>query len=115
MLPQQFFDFHSTELEAVVIMPSPVVTITLQRETGLLAVVCDDLFVRIVDIDTQRVVRELSGFKGRILDVVSTSLLLFFVSCLIHGDNRPSPQTLGGLLQLPWTPSFGPSTCLPVG
>lgn len=42
----------------------------LQRDSGLLAVICDDLVVRIVDIETRRTVRELKGFRGRILDVV---------------------------------------------
>ena len=32
---------------------------------------CDDLVIRLVDVETQRVVRELRGFKGRILDSVS--------------------------------------------
>ena len=32
---------------------------------------CDDLAVRLVDMETRRVVRELRGFKGRILDAVS--------------------------------------------
>lgn len=44
-------------------------TITLHRDSGLLAVVCDDLVVRLVDIETRRIVRELGGFRGRILDV----------------------------------------------
>lgn len=46
-----------------------ITSIVLQRDNGLLAVVCDDLTVRIVDIETRRMVRELAGFKGRILDI----------------------------------------------
>ncbi|KDQ12262.1 hypothetical protein BOTBODRAFT_189275 [Botryobasidium botryosum FD-172 SS1] len=64
-----FFDFHSTKLDHVLILPSPAVQIVLQRDSGLLAVLCDDLCVRIVDIETQRIVREMNGFRGRILDV----------------------------------------------
>jgi U3 small nucleolar RNA-associated protein 21 len=52
------------------ILPSTATQILLQRDSNLLAVVCDDLVVRIVDIETYRIVRELSGFRGRILDVV---------------------------------------------
>lgn len=48
-----------------------VTAILLQRDNGLLAVTCDDLVLRIVDIETRRIVRELSGPRGRILDVVS--------------------------------------------
>lgn len=52
-------------------MSAGITSILLQRDNGLLAVVCDDLIVRIVDIETRRMVRELGGFKGRILDLVS--------------------------------------------
>ena len=41
----------------------------MHRDSGLLAVICDDLVLRIVDIETRRVVRELGGFRGRILDM----------------------------------------------
>ncbi len=46
----------------------------LHRDSGLLAASCDDLVVRLVDVETRRVVRELRGFKGRILDTVRSSL-----------------------------------------
>lgn len=51
-------------------LPSTAVSILLHRDSGLLAIVCDDMAVRIVDIETHRVVRELGGFRGRILDIV---------------------------------------------
>ena len=57
-------------------MPATIVSITLQRDSGLLAATCDDLVVRLVDIETHRIVREFGGFGGRILDVVGSPLLL---------------------------------------
>jgi len=51
-------------------LPSAINSLLLQPDSGLLAVTCDDLTVRIVDLETRRVVREYSGFRGRILDVV---------------------------------------------
>lgn len=45
---------------------------SLHRDSGLLAVTCDDLVIRLVDVESRRIVRELRGFKGRILDVVFT-------------------------------------------
>ena len=51
-------------------MPATIVSITLQRDSGLLAATCDDLVVRLVDIETHRIVREFGGFGGRVLDVV---------------------------------------------
>ncbi|KAI0320117.1 Utp21-domain-containing protein [Amylostereum chailletii] len=64
-----FFDFHTTKLDHFMVLPTSIVSITLQRDSGLLAVVCDDLTVRLVDIETRRVVREFSGFTGRVLDL----------------------------------------------
>jgi U3 small nucleolar RNA-associated protein 21 len=52
-------------------MPSTITQINLNRDSGLLAVVCDDLVVRLVDIETRRIVREMAGFRGRVLDLVS--------------------------------------------
>ena len=68
--PPQFFDFHTTKLEHNIILPSAVVSILLHRDSGLLAVVCDDMLVRLVDIETRKIVRELGGFRGRVLDIV---------------------------------------------
>lgn len=42
----------------------------IQRDNGLLAIVCDDMVVRLVDIETRSIVRELGGFRGRVLDIV---------------------------------------------
>jgi len=61
------------------VLPSTAVSILLHRDSGLLAVVCDDMVVRVVDIETHRVVRELGGFRGRVLDIVCD-----FSQVLIH-------------------------------
>ncbi|KAH9484417.1 U3 small nucleolar RNA-associated protein 21-like protein [Psilocybe cubensis] len=71
-----FFDFQTTQLEYTLVLPSTAVSILLQRDSGLLAVICDDMTVRIIDIETRRIVRELSGFHGRILDIASPLSLL---------------------------------------
>lgn len=54
-------------------MATSITAIFLNRDSGLLGVTCDDLVVRLVDIETRRVVREMKGFKGRIMDAVSRS------------------------------------------
>ncbi|RSH91126.1 hypothetical protein EHS25_010302 [Saitozyma podzolica] len=68
-----FFDFHNTTLVQEVQLESSVTALSLNRDSGLLCVTCDDLVVRLVDIETRRVVRELRGFKGRILDAIFSS------------------------------------------
>lgn len=67
----QFFDFHTQALLHTLILPATCSSILLQRDSGLLAVTCDDRVVRLIDIETRRIVREMRGFKGDILDVVS--------------------------------------------
>lgn len=67
----KFFNFHTTKLESVLRLPSSAVSLQLQPDSGLLAVICDDMTVRLVDLETRRLVREYTGFKGRILDIVS--------------------------------------------
>ncbi|KAI0054018.1 Utp21-domain-containing protein [Auriscalpium vulgare] len=64
-----FFDFHASKLESTLVLPTSIVSVTLHRESNLLAAVCDDLTVRLVDIETRRVVREFGGAGGRILDI----------------------------------------------
>ncbi|KAM0791653.1 hypothetical protein ACM66B_006089 [Microbotryomycetes sp. NB124-2] len=64
-----FFDFLLMRLLFTVQLPASVAAIHLQRENNLMAAVCDDLVVRIVDIETRKVVRELSGPRGQILDI----------------------------------------------
>ena len=68
---EQFFDFQTMKLVYSISVPASITAILLQRDNGLVALTCDDLTVRIVDIETRRVVRELTGFRGRVLDLVS--------------------------------------------
>jgi len=69
--PSKFFDFQTTKLEQTLVLPSAAVSLTLHRDNGLLAVVCDDMVIRIIDIETRRIVREFGGFRSRVLDIVS--------------------------------------------
>jgi U3 small nucleolar RNA-associated protein 21 len=66
----QFFDFHTAQLVLTLPFSTSITQLLLNRTNNLLAVVCDDFTVRIIDIDSKRVVRELSDFQGQVLDVV---------------------------------------------
>lgn len=77
----QFFDFHSQALIHTVVLPSTCSSITLQRDSGLLAVICDDITVRLVDIETYRIVREMGGFSGNVLDLVRPLPLVLALRC----------------------------------
>ncbi|KAL1914934.1 uncharacterized protein VTP21DRAFT_7850 [Calcarisporiella thermophila] len=69
--------------DCVATLEIPAASIILNKENNLLAVAGDDLGIRIVDIETRRVVREFWGHRNRITDMaffpdgrwlVSTSL-----------------------------------------
>ncbi|GAA6011897.1 hypothetical protein JCM11491_000095 [Sporobolomyces phaffii] len=64
-----FFDFQTMKLLSTLTLTASVTSIVLQRDNSLLATICDDLVVRVVDIETKRVVRELPGARGQILDL----------------------------------------------
>lgn len=61
----------------------------------MLAVVCDDLVVRIIDIETRRIVREMGGFLGSVLDVVRAINDLPMIG-LLRKHFRHSHRTHGG-------------------
>ncbi|GAA6062774.1 hypothetical protein JCM10212_006887 [Sporobolomyces blumeae] len=64
-----FFDFQTMKLLSTLTLKASITSILLQRDNSLLAAVCDDLVVRVIDIETKRVVRELAGARGQILDL----------------------------------------------
>ncbi|KAH7102300.1 Utp21-domain-containing protein [Auriculariales sp. MPI-PUGE-AT-0066] len=63
-----FFDFHSGAVQNTLNIKSSVDQIELQTDSNLLAAVCGDRVVRIIDIETHRVVRELPC-RDRIRDL----------------------------------------------
>lgn len=89
----QFFDFHTTKLEHTLVLPSTAVSILLHRDSGLLAVVCDDMVVRIVDIETRRIVRELGGFRGRVLDIVGYLAMFLNTNSYTYNTQAFSPDS----------------------
>ena len=82
-------------------LPSAATSILLHRDSGLLAVICDDLVVRIVDVETRRIVRELKGFRGRVLDVVCGFICYSNSVSNSKQPDRLSPQTPVGWSQRP--------------
>ena len=96
-VPNQFFDFHTAKLAHTLVLPAAIVSMVLQRDSGLLAVTCDDIIVRLLDIETRRIVREFGGFSGRVLDLVGWPMLGLSLLSHCHNAHRPSLLTRGGL------------------
>ncbi|GMK53974.1 hypothetical protein CspeluHIS016_0105600 [Cutaneotrichosporon spelunceum] len=111
-----FFDFHTTARVEVMELDSSITALELQRDSGLLACVCDDLVVRLVDIETRRVVRELRGFKGRILDVAFTPDSRWLLATSLDSTVRTFDIPTGRLVDAFRVPSIATSlTFSPTG
>ncbi|KAF8643908.1 hypothetical protein AX16_008924 [Volvariella volvacea WC 439] len=93
-----FFDFHTATLDHTLILPSTAVSILLHRDSGLLAIICDDLVVRIVDIETKRIVRELGGFRGRVLDIAFSPDSRWLVTTSLDSVIRTFDMPTGRLI-----------------
>lgn len=52
-------------------MEAPIAGIRYHQDNELLAVATDDLCISVIDIETQKVVREFWGHRNRITDFVS--------------------------------------------
>lgn len=66
----KLWDFNDARCLSTVDIGSPVSRMLLHASNNLLAVAADDLCVRIVDVDTAKVVREFWGHDGRVTDMV---------------------------------------------
>ncbi|KAF8626613.1 hypothetical protein AX15_004783 [Amanita polypyramis BW_CC] len=104
-----FFDFQTTKLEHSVVLPSAVVSILLHSDSGLLAVICDDMIVRIIDIETRKIVRELGGFRGRILDISFSSDSRWLIASSLDSIIRTFDIPTGRLIDAFRTPSVATS------
>ncbi|KAL5511171.1 UTP21 [Sanghuangporus vaninii] len=111
-----FFDFHTEALLHTLVMPCTCSSLLLQRDSSLLAVICDDLVVRLVDIETRRIVREFSGFKGNVLDMTFSPDSRWLITTSLDSIIRTFDIPTGRLIDAFRTPSLATSvTFSPTG
>jgi U3 small nucleolar RNA-associated protein 21 len=67
---------------------SSVTCLAIVKESGLIAVACDDLVVRVIDIESRRVVRRFAGHRHAI-----TVRLAYTSAC--GSDSRPDFASSG--------------------
>jgi len=94
------------------VLTSTAVSISLHRDSGLLAVVSDNMVIRIINIETRRIVKELTGFHGRVLDIVSNVTVQGYSGA--HVLDRFCGLIFGKHTCLPFKLSFGLHICLPL-
>ncbi|CAO3594707.1 unnamed protein product [Absidia cylindrospora] len=65
----KIWDFKAATVLQTITLESPIVAIRYLRDNDLLAVVCDDLGIRVIDVETYKIVREFWGHQNRITDI----------------------------------------------
>lgn len=70
----KFWSLTKEKLTKYLKFDTPISGIRLHRPSNLLAAICDDLCIRIVDIESKKVVRALWGHTNRIADLVGPIL-----------------------------------------
>ncbi len=83
-----WWDFSSHAPLHVLRLSSGVHALTLQRESGLAAVSCEDFSVRIIDVATRRLVRSFSGHTNRVVDVAFSADGRWLVSASLDRSVR---------------------------
>ncbi|CAO3658833.1 unnamed protein product [Umbelopsis ramanniana] len=96
----KIWDFNAAKLLHTIALESPVVTMEFQRNSDLLAVACDDLGIRVIDIETQRVVREFWGHRNRITDMTFSSDGRWIVSASLDATVRTWDLPTGNLVDV---------------
>jgi len=105
-----FFNFHTSNLEYTLDLSSSILLISLHRDSSLLAAACEDMHVRIIDIETHRVVRELScGSRGRILDMSFSPDCRWIIVSSLDSVIRTFDIPTGQLVDAFRTPNIAPS------
>ncbi|GAA5808757.1 hypothetical protein MFLAVUS_002153 [Mucor flavus] len=85
---------HTIELE------SPVVSMRYHIDNDLLAVVCDDLGIRVIDIETKKIVREFWGHRNRITDFTFSPDSRWIVSASLDGTVRTWDLPTGAMIDI---------------
>ncbi|RLO01822.1 hypothetical protein DYB28_010203, partial [Aphanomyces astaci] len=84
----KFWSFSSHSVVGTLDLKSPITQIELHKESGLVAVACDDFVVRVVDLSTKKVVRQLRGHVHQITDVTFSPDARWLVTSAADGSLR---------------------------
>lgn len=106
----KFWSFKEGSLIKSLQLDSPITQIEIQRESGLLAVVCDDLVLRVFDVETQVLVRRLSGHSSLITDIAFSGDARWLASASGDGHLRVWDLPTGHCID--WVKMHSPVTSL---
>jgi len=84
----KFWKFKSGQLQGKLMLGSDLNSVRLNRDSGLMAVAMENFSIRVVDIDTREVVRDLAGHAGVITDLTFSSDSRWLVSVSMDGTGK---------------------------
>ncbi|KAI8614808.1 quinon protein alcohol dehydrogenase-like superfamily [Chytriomyces sp. MP71] len=95
------WSIKTSTLTHTIKFPVPASAICFHKDSNIVAVACDDLCLRIVDVEVGRIVRELWGHQNRILDLALSPDSRWLVSSGLEGSVKlwdiPSSSLIGSL------------------
>ena len=110
------WDFNNGKVVHSISLPSSITQLEFQNESRLLAVVTDDMAIRIIDIDTCKIVRVFMGHRNRITDVSFSPDGRWLVSASLDTTIRTWDLPTGFLIDCFKVPEICSSVCMsPVG
>ncbi|EPY49916.1 U3 snoRNP-associated protein Utp21 [Schizosaccharomyces cryophilus OY26] len=111
----RFWDFNKGSLIDTVDMGSSITNAIYHHTSDLIAIICDDFGVRIVDVQTRKIVRELWGHSNRLTDLDFSNDGRWLVTSSLDGTIRTWDLPTGHLIDAITTGSvctglaFGPT------
>ena len=84
----KFWRFKAGQMLGKLMLESDLNSVRLHRDSGLMAVALENFSLRVVDIDTREVVRQMTGHAGVITDLTFSSDCRWLVSVSMDGTGR---------------------------
>ncbi|KAL2912352.1 rRNA-processing protein utp21 [Polyrhizophydium stewartii] len=94
----KFWDFKTGKVLHTMQFETAISHMMLHSESGLLALATDDMCIRVVDVDTRKIVREFWGHMNRITDMAFSSDGRWIVSSSLDGTIRTWDLPTGYLI-----------------
>lgn len=101
-----FWQFITGQIQHRLKLDGAPVTVRYNPVSGLISIACDDLCIRVVDIETRRIVRELWGCVGQIYDHCFSHDGRWVVTCSMDSVVRVFDLATGHLID-----AFKTDTC----
>ncbi|CAG8553203.1 11305_t:CDS:10, partial [Acaulospora colombiana] len=96
----KIWDFNTAKNLHTIKIMSPVTTIKFHTENDLLAIVSDDLCIRVMDVETRKIIREFWGHRNRVTDLTFSPDGRWIVSASLDATIRTWDLPTGHLVDV---------------